>query len=143
MLTLPSSLWSTRSGTPWSASASPTSSCAREAEGDASDDTQDHARLAAERPVWDPMSILTIEDVARYCAPTNGVSDNSSSAASFRASTFAVSRIQAGALIRWVKSEMHLKSLETLKRTLQNRETWAWALEDDPELKAQVILDRK
>lgn len=89
--------------------------------------------------MWDPMAILTVKDVARYLRTDEPSVRRLIEAGEI--SSFDVGgepRVQAGALIGWFQSEMHLKSLETLKRTLQGKETWAEAVEDDRELKAQI-----
>jgi hypothetical protein len=89
--------------------------------------------------MWDSMVILTIEDVARYLRADAGFVRQLIETG--RIPSFDVDgtpRMLAGALIDWFQTEMHLKSLETLKRTLQNKETWARALQEDSELRAEL-----
>ncbi len=85
------------------------------------------------------MAILTLEDVARYLRTDEASVRQLIEAGKIPSFDIdGTPRIQAGALIAWLRSELQLKSLETLKRTLQNKETWARALQEDSELRAEL-----
>jgi hypothetical protein len=92
--------------------------------------------------MWDPTDILKIEDIA-HCLSCSVRSIQRLIEAG-KIPSFDVSgepRVLAGALIGWIQAETHVKNLEILKKTLQDKETWAKVLEDNPAVKAQLLLN--
>ena len=74
--------------------------------------------------MFDPLAILTVRDVAAYLqASEHAVIELIESG---ELSSFTVAgepRVQAGALISWFQSEMHVQELKALKRA-RRRARW-------------------
>ena len=87
----------------------------------------------------DPLAILTVQDMAAYLQTSEEAVFElieSGEIPSFNIGS--EPRVQAGALITWFQSEMRTQELEALKRSLENKQTWSVALQEDPELRQQI-----
>lgn len=90
-------------------------------------------------PILDPMRIMTAPEVAGYLRI-----DEATVRSLIRKGTiphFEVAgepRVQHGALVQWLQSEMESASLNTLRQELERPGAWKRALEQNPELSDRV-----
>lgn len=90
--------------------------------------------------MMDPMTIMTLADVARYLRVTETAVRRLVERGSIP--SFEVGgepRVQYEALVQWFQSEAQFRSLETLRRQLQEPSTWRNALDQEPELKRHIL----
>ena len=89
--------------------------------------------------MFDPLAIMTVRDVAAYLQASEYAVIELIESGTLSSFTVAGEpRVQAGALISWFQSEMHVQELKALKRTLENKKIWSTALKEEPNLREQI-----